>query len=233
MALPSEPCIDPRHTAVVQLPNGSGALVAPRLVLTAAHCLSHTNATTVRACDGRVWGPPVGASARVHPAFHLPLDGDGRIAVHTVDALGPDLALLTLDDDLTVDGVRVRPLALHTSPLCEGDAVHLVGYGDTRVGSSLGHTRRVARGRITEAWPSGWCSVEAHDGFAMTVGDSGGPLLVEAEGEARVAAVASVFVESVWSLFCAVAGANAWLDAAMDEARDQARRTSRRRTTSR
>ena len=89
----------------------SGTLIAPRAVLTAAHCIEATTPDTVVAGDALI---PV-RDARPHPGF-------------TRERLNDDLALVFLDDDAPVTPARVA-----AAPRL-GDHVRVVGYGNAAVG---------------------------------------------------------------------------------------------------
>lgn len=200
----------PRLFAVAQLPRGSGVLFAPRRVLTAAHCVDPI--TAVRFRSGDAWTAPLSGRAFVHPDYALPRHDDGRVAVTRVADLSADLAVIELDDDPTLDGAPIAPLALDDDEaLTVGAQVSLIGFGDGVEGSSLAHLRRRGDARITTVYPA-HLAIEARDGAVMTAGDSGGPLVVD-RGAAglRVVGVASVFAEGVWSLFARVSAHRAWL----------------------
>ena len=104
----------------------TGALVAPNLVLTAAHCLYNpatgrkvrANRITFQAglAEGRAVAERRVVSATAHPQYRHNKGGNAQV--------GHDLALLTLDTPI---GSEVAPLAFEGRPE-KGDILSVVAY---------------------------------------------------------------------------------------------------------
>ncbi|MCE9671631.1 trypsin-like serine protease [Myxococcus stipitatus] len=147
----------------------SGALIAPDVVLTAAHCLSlFGKEGTYEVFLGMVLLPepePTGRFVRVREAVLHP---GYRLGSHDFD-----VALLRL-----AESVEVAPLRLPESrgeALVSGATVRVLGYGDTHEGSAPSGRRRAGTMVVTtvedEAFQAG-----PSPGMSC-VGDSGGPVL--------------------------------------------------------
>ncbi|MCC6993941.1 MAG: trypsin-like serine protease [Deltaproteobacteria bacterium] len=156
----------------------TGTLIAPRAVLTAAHCgVTADNAADFQVFVGEVVGG-VGtgvdvASVRVHPGF-------------VAATFASDLAVLWLRAE-----VPVVPVALPEGPLAleVGTAVRVVGYGVSVAGAADQGTRRQGSASISEVTeaevtlapaPSQPCSY-----------DSGGPAFVTVRGVELLVGVTS------------------------------------------
>lgn len=159
---------DPAVVAIGAFPPGcaqpfqvrcSGAVVAPRVVLTAAHCFAGPP-------EGeRVYlGARVGAggafrqvvSVMAHPDF------DDRDNAH-------DLALVLLDGD-----AGVAPLAAGPPPAA-GDTVRVVGFGEDGTGAASLGEKRSGTSIVTSAEPRRF---RTGPGPALScAADSGGPVL--------------------------------------------------------
>ncbi|TNV57127.1 S1 family peptidase, partial [Corallococcus exiguus] len=148
----------------------SGALIAPDVVLTAAHCLAvFGEAGPYEVFLGPTLLPEPGPGGRfvrvtravAHPEF-VP-------ATHTWDA-----ALLRLAVPVT----DVPPFRLPQAgdvPVAPGDPVRAVGYGDTKDAARPSGQRRQGLLQVTGVTGSAF---QAGPAPAMTcVGDSGGPVL--------------------------------------------------------
>lgn len=184
-------------------------------MLTAAHCVRGPR-VGVRFRSAVAWSATYEGSARVHPDHALPLDGDGRVGADSLDVLGPDLALIDLDEAPAIEGVAVRPLTLGDARA--GDTVWLVGYGAAVAGAAMGYVRRRGEARITAAY-AGHFGLDARDGAVMTAGDSGGPLVRDDGAEGlTVVGIASVYAEARWSLYARVAPEMAWIRGATSRA---------------
>lgn len=148
----------------------TGTLIAPRVVLTAAHCLQE------QGTDG-TWEVYVGS----------PVAGDaaGRFVAVTATAVDPawdrtthafDLALLQLSDD-----AGMTPVPLATAPLpasLVGATVRVVGYGETMVGVQPDGMRRQATLQVASI-DADTFRADAAPGNSCG-GDSGGPVLGDA-----------------------------------------------------
>ena len=167
----------------------SASLVAPDLVLTAAHCVERQQAFAFG------WGEvrdvaTVRATARaIHPRYVMPPKNGG------VAFQGFDVALLRLERPV----VEIAPLTIgRRSP--ERGSVRAIGYGATAYvarddgtgeAHGVGTDRRAAEGVIV-----GHNATELFVRFrprsSTCYGDSGGPLLAE---DGTIAAVLSRFTE--------------------------------------
>ncbi|WP_244239341.1 S1 family peptidase [Corallococcus carmarthensis] len=153
----------------------SGALIAPDVVLTAAHCLSvFGESGPYEVFLGPTLLPepgPGGRFARVTRAVAHP---DYVPATHAWDA-----ALLRLAVPVT----DVPPFRLPSAgdvPVAPGDPVRAVGYGDTKDAARSSGQRRQGLLQVTGVTASAF---QAGPAPAMTcVGDSGGPVLGGPEG---------------------------------------------------
>lgn len=169
----------------------TGALVGPRLVATAAHCmLAGDGATPIKALVFRAgaWGPGETARGYVVAQTVAPdYDPQSRPAGQ---GNGNDWALLTLDRDLGLTVGYVRPHLLTKSDIDrvrrgEPVTVSQAGYSwDTGAWLS-GHLDC----RILTVYPDG-SFIHTCD---TTRGDSGSPILMQVAGEWRLVAVDSQF----------------------------------------
>lgn len=148
----------------------SGVVVAPDVVLTAAHCA--TNATEYRV-HYREGGEPVliaPAAGAVHPGYDPGALKSRRRSV--------DLALLRLPDALPA---RFAPATLSETSPAKGAGLTLGGYGVLRPGDARSTgTFREARLAVVEPYGRAtilvWASDPTRGGAGACEGDSGGPI---------------------------------------------------------
>jgi hypothetical protein len=157
----------------------SGALIAPDVVLTAAHCLALFGPEGPHEVYlGQVLLPqpeplPQGRFARVARALIHP-DYDSR--THAWDA-----ALLRLAAPVDVTPFRLPESP--STPVSSGASVRVVGYGDTKDAQAPSGRRRQGTLTVTRVEPAAFRASPAPS--MSCVGDSGGPVLLR-DGEREV-----------------------------------------------
>lgn len=174
----------------------SGALVAPRAVLTAAHCVRSARGRVRRVrrvVVGNTNGPMQRldvSSVHVHPDFDP-----------TRPERGADLALLELDG-----GARATPLRrVEADDDLQGRPVRIWGFGTTRARSGRHGRLREARlellspfacfsGPVQEMARTRMCAASPSAGVCP--GDSGAPVLVETSDGWRQLGVVSVAIDN-------------------------------------
>lgn len=168
---------DPAVVAVVDAHGTtgcSGTIIAPHLVLTAAHCIVPELRTGAHVVLGQTVSAPAATLAiralRIDPAY------DATTHAH-------DAALLVLGAS-----APVTPIGLASFPPAVGDTLPAVGWGDTSGTASDTGTKRSGTERVTAVDALTFTVVAAPS--QPCAGDSGGPAF-EGSGPATVVGVTS------------------------------------------
>ena len=153
----------------------SGILVAPRIVLTAAHCTNPpVMASNLEVLFGSDAASPTAVVRRVaavqtHPDYHA--DGDPA-----------DLALLLLDENAPAAPVSLNTAALEASWV--GQRVRLVGFGQSQPSGAPPGKKRTGTATISEVGSTQFRIVP--DPSLSCHGDSGGPIFGTGSGGGEV-----------------------------------------------
>jgi len=185
----------------------TGTLIRPHVILTAAHCVNTELGEPASVFIGRdldVKGKALSIAERlVHPEFEAA-------------TLSADIALVGI-----VGEFELTPVELAEPPTpsrLPGLAVRVVGFGCTDLADDTqGVGVRRSRDDVIEASTS---DGKLRHGDSTCRGDSGGPVLVEQDGDERILAVTSsggVKDGMPFSLATDVPAFRAWVDAQADD----------------
>jgi hypothetical protein len=182
---------DSGHAAVGLLTLGGtscgGTLVSPDAVLTAARCVTASAGSFV--VGG--FSYPVSKSV-LHPAW-------------ATGSVNYDFAIVSLGQAVT----GVAPATLATTAPKKGDAITLVGFGETGSGMNDGGYRRVTTNVIADVQPQSFSFTGAKAGAGnLCTGDAGGASFRIEGGQERL-----VGVHSAGSEPCGVSGLDGRVDA--------------------
>jgi hypothetical protein len=168
----------------------TGTLIAPRVVLTAAHCLPRPGVTIEVLFGPDVTGP--GEAVQVVEATAHPAYDDATNA--------NDIALLLLDGEPAIAPAPLAPRALTAADV--GATARIVGFGASEAGGQPTGVRMEGTAGVSSV---GAGTFEIAPAPALTCqGDSGGPVFLTIDGAEVVAGVVVA-----GDVACATYGSNA------------------------
>ena len=187
-----------KSTVALVMPDGfqfcTGSLIAPRVVVTASHCLADYTETKLYVAFGPTAKPGYFATARLRTATRLVVNPNFDTAAMDADvATSPpnDVALVLLSADAPAGYAAVPMLGL-TDTITAGETLTLAGFGLTSyLATSAGVLRKVDV-KMT-AVDTVAKEVEFGDtpGKSACMGDSGGPAFVKRAGKLKLLGVTS------------------------------------------
>lgn len=187
------PTTDPEFDGVVALllpgdRSCSGILVAPRLVMTAAHCVAELGGSDqIRVAYGDdAFGPSVVSTQWGYDVSrYCPTCQEDRY----------DVAWVELDQDAGATSSFPRPVAVQDEwdeAMASGTAITVVGFGATAAGGDSDGIKRAVSVEITKLSRAGIEFYAGGDGRDSCDGDSGGPALTRlADGTLRLLGLTS------------------------------------------